>query len=81
MLIKENQTKSIVDRERAIEQRQKVAEKRVIEYEKKKKGDEKLRYQDIMEATREAEQKKKRVRDDEDTKDKKAFVMYKESVM
>lgn len=81
MLIKENQSKSICDRERAIETRQKIAEKRVMEYEKKKKGDEKLRYQDIMEANREAEHKRKRVRDGEDIKDKQAFNMYKESVM
>ena len=37
--------------------------------------------EDIMEQTRNNEQKKKQVRDAEDNKDRQAFVMCKESVM
>lgn len=52
-----------------------------MEYEKKKKVDDKLRYQDRMEITREANEKRARVRNGEEVKDKQAFNMYKESVM
>ena len=52
-----------------------------MEFEKKKKVDDKLRYQDRMELTKEAHEKRNRVRNSEDVKDKQAFNMYKESVM
>ena len=43
LLIKENQTKSINDKEKMIEKRMEAAKKRSIDYEKRKKGDEKIR--------------------------------------
>ena len=59
-----------------IEQRQKVAEKRVLEFEKKKKMEEKQRYSDYKEVLNEHEEKRKRVRDGENTKDTQAYKEY-----
>ena len=81
LLIKENQSKSMANREKLIEQRMKVAEKRSMEYEKRKRGDEKLRYQDILSNQREAEFKRKRVKDEWEQKDVSAFRSYKDAVM
>ena len=57
-----------------------AAKKRSIDYEKRKKGDEKIRMQDIREKEREAEEKRKRVRDQHERLDKSSFVIYKEAV-
>lgn len=80
LLIKENQQKSIVDKEKQIELRLQAAKKRSIDYELRKKGDEKVRRQDIREKERLAEDKRKRVREIADKHDKSSFIMYKEAV-
>ena len=80
LLIKENQQKSLVDKEKQIELRLQAAKKRSIDYEARKKGDEKVRRQDIREKEQLAEEKRKRVRDKANKLDHSSFIMYKEAV-
>lgn len=54
LVIKENQSKSIADKEKVIEQRLAAARKRSLDYEKIKRGEEKIRRSYIHEARSQA---------------------------
>ena len=64
-----------------IAERKKLSEQRIIAFEKRKKGDEKIRNQDLMALNKEAEEKRKRVKDDFERSDRLAFNAYKEAVV